>query len=37
MALPDDADEYRRDVWSEILEIQDRITTLIPFAANSLE
>ena len=29
MALPDDAIEYRRDVWSEIVEIQDRITILI--------
>jgi hypothetical protein len=33
MALPDDAVEYRRDVWSEIVEIQDRITTLIRFGA----
>jgi hypothetical protein len=36
MALPDDAVEYRRDVWSEIVEIQDRITAFIPPATNSL-
>jgi hypothetical protein len=36
MALPDDAIEYRRDVWSEIVEIQDRITLLLPPATNSL-
>ena len=36
MALPDDAVEYRRDVWSEIVEIQDRITTWIPPAMNPL-
>jgi hypothetical protein len=30
MALPQDASEHRREVWSEIVEIQDRITMLIP-------
>ena len=34
LALPDDAVEHRRDVWSEIVEIQDRITALIPPATN---
>lgn len=36
MALPDDAGEYRRDIWSEIVEIQDRITVLLPPAINPL-
>jgi hypothetical protein len=29
LALPSDASEHRRDVWSEIVEIQNHITLLI--------
>jgi len=36
LALPEDAVEHRRDVWSEIVAIQDAITALLPPALNPL-
>jgi len=36
LALPEDAVEHRRDIWSAIVEIQDRITVLLPPATNPL-